>query len=500
MTENPNVISILERAEKLKASTPIPSTAELLADVLSALERYVVFSLDSQAVAIALWILNTYVFALYDSTPYLHIRSATKQSGKSRLLEVLGLLVARPWTAIEATEAVLFRKIEASTPTLLLDEIDAAFAKDATMTEGLRAVLNAGYRRGATVPRCVGPQHELRDFAVFCPKAFAGIGATLPDTVMDRSIPIELRRRAPGERQPARFRQARARAELTPLQDRISTWSKSACDKLTNDEPDLPDELSDRQQDSWEPLLSIADLAGGEWPDRARNAAIALHADVADQDVGMLLLAHLRQLFEESDTDALSTDMVLAALVNRGDDSPWARWWGADVEHGQTKGPGSQLARKLKPYGIKPEQLWLDGKKIRGYRRSDFDDAWGRYLPSKLSTTVQPPEKDGRTVDRRSEGISGQYQFEAKSASEQDSTVLPCLTGVRDGRAVSEPDSDEPVDEAMWLYLGERIEALPPDSAPMVELQRLGWLPRNDLTRAEVAEVHRMIDEWEATQ
>jgi hypothetical protein len=403
------------RDEPAAEKVPVPTgcedleevdSAELLDDVVAALLRYVVFRLDAQVVAIALWVLNTYLFERYDSTPYLLIRSATKQSGKSRLLEVLALLVNRPWSAVEATEAVLFRKIEASTPTLLLDEIDAAFGKDSTMTEGLRAVLNAGYRRGATVPRCVGPQYELRDFAVFCPKAFAGIGASLPDTVMDRAIPIELRRRAPHERQPARFHQASARAELTPLQDRIRAWATAAGERLTGAEPELPDALSDRQQDSWEPLSAVADLAGREWPERARAAAVELHAGVVDQDVGVLLLTHLRELFEEHDADALSTEEVLAALVNRGDDSPWPRWWGEDVERQQTKGPASQLARKLKPYGIKPEQLWLNGGKTRGYRRSDFEDSWGRYLPPLTSTTTHLPQQDGRTVDLRSEAVA----------------------------------------------------------------------------------------------
>ena len=117
------------------------------------------------------------------------------------------------------------------------------------------------------------------NYAVFCPKAFAGIGATLPDTVMDRAIPVELHRRAPDERHPARFRQASARAELSPLRDRIAAWATVAKERLTDAEPELPDELSDRQQDSWEPLLAVADLAGGEWPERARDCLCHVQVD-----------------------------------------------------------------------------------------------------------------------------------------------------------------------------------------------------------------------------
>ena len=100
----------------------------------------------------ALWVLHTYVFDCFDTTPYLDVSSAAKRSGKTRLLELLRLLVARSWAVVEASEAVLFRKVDAEKPTLLVDEVDATFGKDSKVTEGLRAMLNAGYRRGAAVP------------------------------------------------------------------------------------------------------------------------------------------------------------------------------------------------------------------------------------------------------------------------------------------------------------------------------------------------------------
>lgn len=418
---------LIGRLEETEASTSNASrevTDRLLNDIVIKLEKYVVFPNPAQVTAVALWVLNTHVFEVFDSTPYLNINSATKQSGKSRLFEVIGLMAARPWTAVEASEAILFRVIERSKPTLLLDEIDAQFGKDATMTEGIRAVLNAGYRRGSTVPRCVGPKQELKDFSIYCPKAFAGIGAKLPDTVLDRSIPIELRRRAPSERMPSRFRQKRAAEEFAPLHLRIVRWGEWAADELKDSEPELPEHLTDRQQDCWEPLFAIADLAGGDWPERARLAAVELHGGVPDADVGVLLLAHCKEVRSDHEGESLSTGELLAALVNRGDASPWARWWSDDIEHHQTKRPGSQLARRLKPYGIEPQQIWVKSAKTRGYKWSDFEDAWSRYLPESLST-VMVANNNGRTVDSRSEAISTQEPFKAKSALDQDSTVLP---------------------------------------------------------------------------
>jgi hypothetical protein len=261
------------------------SGAALLDDVQSVLERFVVFPLgEHQSATLALWIVHTHCFTAFDTTPYLHVFSPEKGSGKSRLFEVLDPLVYRGWFVTAATEATVFRKLESDHPTLLLDEIDAVFGRAAELTQVLRGVLNAGYRRGATVPRVEGSGADRRvvDFEVYGPKAFAGIGATaLPDTLVDRSIPIALTRRQPHERRPERFRQAQARAELLPLAERIAHWAQAQHGEIEQQRPELPDELSDRQQDAWEILLAVAHVAGGDWPERARRAALVLHGHLS---------------------------------------------------------------------------------------------------------------------------------------------------------------------------------------------------------------------------
>ena len=203
---------------------------------------------------------------------------------------------------------MLFRKIDRGQPTLLLDEIDTLFGKDPSMMQGIRGILNAGYRIGGKVSRCVPPDFDAEDFSVFCPKAFAGIGDALPDTTADRSIPIVLRRRAPTERKPERFRLRRATAELEPLAQDLRDWADEARRTLGSLEPDLPDELNDRAQDAWEVLLAIVDLAGGTWSEQARTAAIALQGEIVDKDVGVLLLGHVREAFELAGSKKVSTE------------------------------------------------------------------------------------------------------------------------------------------------------------------------------------------------
>jgi hypothetical protein len=172
----------------------------LLQDIAGFLTRFVVFAKKAQVTVVALWVCHTWVIEAADTTPYLNVSSATKRAGKSLLFDLLELLVRRPWRVATPSEAVLFRKVSADGPTLLLDEADAIFGPKTANYEGLRALLNAGHRRGTKVPRCVGEGAKVRveDFEVFCAKGVAGIGS-LPDTVSDRAVGMRLQRRAKNE-------------------------------------------------------------------------------------------------------------------------------------------------------------------------------------------------------------------------------------------------------------------------------------------------------------
>ena len=217
---------------------------------------------------------------------------------------------------------------------------------------------------------------------MYGPKAIAGIGK-LPDTVADRSIPIRMKRRAPGE-VVAKFRRRTAEAEAG---------------SITMPEVDLPDvadvavpqELPDRAADGWESLLAIADTAAGAWPARARIAAVALSSDQRiEPSVGIRLLSDVREAFGKH--DYLATGDLLAALHNM-DDASWGEWYGKPMS-------AQGLAKLLQPFGVYPVKKRTNDSKrtFRGYFRSEFEDLWDRYLPiradatSATSATNQPIE------------------------------------------------------------------------------------------------------------
>jgi hypothetical protein len=359
--------------------------AELLEGLAAYIRRYVVLS-DEQALLLALWIVHTHALDAADTTPYINIKSAEKRSGKTRLLEVLSLLVARPWLTGRVTAAVLVRKTSAEQPALLLDESDAAFRADREYAEALRGILNTGFRRGSVASLCVGQGANLtyKDFPVFCPKAIAGIGK-LPDTVADRSIPIELRRRRATEKV-ERFRLRKAAATALPLQRGAAAWAAAHLADLKGREPDLPVELDDRAQDIIEPLLAIADTVGGEWPEKARRAARTLltgEEREESESLGVRLLHDLRNIFEKEKAERLSTGTILEKL-HEADEAPWGSLRGEPLD-------ARGLARLLKPYGIRPKQIREGEQTHKGYKQEDFEDAWSRYLDEAHADSFHTP-------------------------------------------------------------------------------------------------------------
>jgi hypothetical protein len=376
----------------------LPETAEvdsLLDGIETYIRRFVSLS-ESQARAVTLWVAHTQALDAADSTPYLAITSAEKQSGKTRLLEVLETLVANPWLTGRVTAAVLTRKIDAEHPTLLLDESDAAFGGEKEYAEALRGVLNTGHRRGGKASCCVGQGQNtsFRDFSTYSAKAIAGIGK-LPDTVADRAIPVRLKRAAPTEKI-ERFRRREVETVAAGLRGRIQAWCRANNDALRDTRPKFPEGLSDRQEDGAEPLLAIADAAGGDWPQEARGALVELWTGGAAEDdsIRIRLLSDIRTVYGNRKAEKLSSADLLDGLCEI-ESSPWA-----EFNHGRPM-TAVGMARLLKAFDIVPRTIKLpegSTSTLKGYQRAWFEDAWSRYfrpqdrehIPSSHSETSPP--------------------------------------------------------------------------------------------------------------
>ena len=360
----------------------------VLEEVRDLLVKYVWFPSDGLADAVALWIAHCHQLDVIDFTARLHIRSAMKRSGKSRLLEVIKLLVPRPMLTLLVTPAVLYRSIEAIRPTVLLDEVDRQLRRDAmNADDAVIAVLNGGYERSGTVHRNVGTTADMtvKEFPVFAAVAMAGIGL-IADTVADRSVTIRLERR-PSSRSVTDFRSREARTTTRELARRLTAWSARHADGIGAARPVSPKGLNDRQADIWEPLLAIADAAGGSWPERARVIAVALSkvADAEDIDSTMelQLLADIHETWPANIDRRFSAEIVQA--LNMLDGRPWS-----DFNH-VTGITTNQLAGKLKDFGIRSKQLRIGSETKKGYEWIVFVDVWERYGVVEPTTSPDSP-------------------------------------------------------------------------------------------------------------
>lgn len=351
---------------------PAESGGALLDDIETFLSRFVAYPSEHARVAHVLWIAHCWFMDEWDSTPRIAFLSPEPGSGKSRCLEVTEPLVPRPVHAVNTTPAYLFRKVsdEDGRPTILYDEIDTVFGPKAKDNEDVRGMLNAGHRKGATAGRCIirGKNVETEELPAYCAVALAGLD-DLPDTLMTRSVVVRMRRRGPGETvEPWRLRINGAEAQ--ELGDRLREWSNLSRYSVTW--PDMPPGIEDRNADVWEALLAVADLAGGEWPDRARCSAVTLVTQSADRtgSLGVTLLRDLRMVFGEA--DRLKTDVILERL-HEIDESPWADLRGKELD-------ARGLSRRLSKYGVKPKLLRVGDEVFRGYEASDLADPWSRYV------------------------------------------------------------------------------------------------------------------------
>jgi hypothetical protein len=358
------------------------SDAELqpLDGIAAWFQRYLSVPSEHCITVLALWTAHSHAPKTFYVTPRLIIDSAEPESGKTRILELLNLTAHAPIFTMNTTIAALYRRLVGEPRTILLDETDAVFAKGAAQNhEDLRALLNAGYKRGATVDRCVGDGSKMKvvEFPAFAPVALAGIVGNMPATITTRAVTIHMRRRAPGE-EIAEFIEEDAIGEAEPLRLNLATWVEDITADLTGARPAMPAGVIDRKAEVWRALLAIADATGGDWPQRARAACkhFVLGADPGELSLGVRLLADLRIIF--GGHDQLSTASILESLAAL-EEAPWGDMYGKPID-------SRRLARMLGKYGAHPKVVRIGDTTPRGYTREALTDLWRRYLPAVSAT------------------------------------------------------------------------------------------------------------------
>ncbi|WP_410922042.1 DUF3631 domain-containing protein [Pseudomonas aeruginosa] len=379
--------------------------AALLSEIAATIRRHVIA--DPPTIhAATLWVAFTWFIDVVDVAPIANITAPDKRCGKSVMLGVLARLSCRPLAVSNIAPAALFRALELWTPTLLIDEVDSFLSEH----EEARGILNAGFTRdSAFVVRCVGDDHTPTRFNVWGAKALCGIGK-IADTLADRSIPLCLRRKLPGERT-IKMRHADAE-QFAALVGKLARFAVDNRDAVHLARPTEIEGLNDRANDAWEPLLAIAAAAGGDWPRLARLAAITLHGlEGEPPSIGAELLADVKAVFDDKLASKIFSADLLKALV-ADEESPWASW-----NRGKPISP-RQLSARLADFGIKSKDIRIGSINKKGYDRADFSDAFERYL------STDTPSPSATTRHAYSHAASSDFQSATPPPSVADKKTL----------------------------------------------------------------------------
>ena len=349
-----------------------------LDSIFETLKRFIAAKPEVLSAA-ALWTSFTWFIEDVRVAPLAIITSPEKRCGKTILTTLMSRLCRDPLPASNITPSALFRSIEKWKPTLILDEADTFLREN----EDLRGLINSGHTRStAFVIRCTGDNHEPTSFHTFGAKLLAGIG-NLPETIMDRAVVLRLRRKKPDEKM-ERIRKT-PDALFDELCRKQARFSADHSKTIAESNPAIPENLNDREQDNWEPLLAIAEAAGGHWPETARHAAVALSQNGEEQSSNAIkLLSDIRQIFSKIENERISTVELIEALCS-GEERPWSTFkQGAKIT-------ARQVANMLHGFDIKSKSIRIYGRVMKGYELQDFEDNFQRYL-------VSDPHKEGLQV------------------------------------------------------------------------------------------------------
>ena len=369
-----------------------PVELQAILDELVASNRRYIYQPESWAYVDAMYVLLTYCYVHFEYCPIILITSPLYGCGKTRKLDWYEVYCNNPEMLGNTTQSYLFRTAEVRHPTFLIDEFDSQPMESRL---AIMNVLNNGYQRGKPVARTdqAGTGLAPKTFDTYGPKVVACINADkFNATTTSRSINFRM------QRKPRSITVERLRKlDGTELKRKCLRWCEDNEDRikqLATTRIKLPDEMSDRQQDTWEALATLSTFAGSTWENRIWNAALELHNSCKDDTIswGERLLLDLREYFEEMGKDRYSSEELITHLNNN------AGWGDYAYNKGISK---HKLSNLLRDFDIHPEVIHFPekGEKLRGYYASGFDKVFRRYLepldPDENRNSVTQPDNTG---------------------------------------------------------------------------------------------------------
>jgi Protein of unknown function (DUF3631)/Domain of unknown function (DUF3854) len=436
----------LPEVEPEDGHAPLDAVARLL-------RRYVTASKHVTHVC-AVWVVHAYAIDAFHTTPRLIVESPEPECGKSMLLDTMAFCLDGPVTDVSITPAALTRTLLNRTPPFLLDECDKTIGrKDADQSESLSlllAVANSGYRRGKTVTRCIGPNHEPTELPTFAPMMFAGLNSKLDRAFRTRAVSVWMDRAEPRHE----FEWSEELAdEFGHVRGRLRAWATKHTDEVRAARPIRPPWMKGRLAEIWVPLFRVAEIAGGPWPRRILEAAEELSgkAGPGDESWGVALLRAARDVF--GDRDRIHSATLIDGL-NEIEDAPWASWNGGDGLR-----PIDFTNRVIRQFKLHhSKDMRIGEKKRKGYEREWFEDVWQRYCPVSPPdppSTAPRPETPETTVTPEGNAPISYPRQGAEAETPEPLQDKGCLDVSGSDAQKGETDAVRPSEAKFDLHTGE---------------------------------------------
>jgi hypothetical protein len=385
---------ILPGGDKARAADPQGGVSRVSRDFLGGtglvveaatfLATYVVLPAESLIVIVA-WVLAAWLGQKWDRFPHLAVTSPEKRCGKTRLMQLLELLVPNPYNTTNISPAAIYRLIELRQPTLLLDEAQSISRRGSEASEVIRELFNAGIDRNAKVLRVGGEgRDQIQEFRVYSPKVIALIG-DLDSVLADRCLPIRMMRKTDAD-EVAHYRSRVVDPVGRKIGEKLGAWAAQHADEVAKVYDGLePFALAnDRMAELLLPLQAVLTLENPAQLETLEEYAASLDArdkELESMSPGVRLLWACRAIFnqgvrKDNPRCFLETVTLILELAQRTEE-PWSTFTRGDAITPEA------LANLLRPYGIKSERAMKYGKQTqRGYFKFRFVEAWGRYLPT----------------------------------------------------------------------------------------------------------------------
>lgn len=367
------------------------TTEELLPAVVKKIDQHFA-ARPHEILAISLWAMMTWVHDIATYSTILAATSPEPDSGKTTMLGTVGFLVPRPIRTSETTGPNIFRLVDANKPTFILDEADTIFKRKPDVT----SIFNDSWTIGSKISRQmkINGRWVTVYFSVFCPKAIGVLGANVPRAMTSRCITIKTLPKRPEDTQ--RFDHVDDET-FAELRRKLLRWATDNAATLKDAKPSFPAGFNNRLQMNWRLLLSIAELAGGDWPQRTQEAAERVSRLTYKPSLGRQLLAALQRIF------AGHTELTSERIVARLRANPADLWCEYNRGGAITQ---RQVAHLLEQYDIASVVLHPTRRSNfsrHGYRLAQFVDAFARYVPADPNIrTSQPRPKPRKKPKRKS--------------------------------------------------------------------------------------------------